>query len=822
MKDEIITLKKETYTVIDSLKSGGQGNIWRVRRHSDDKVLAMKSVLLFRLKNNHKEYLTQTHITNNQERLQGEINFLTSLTNPKESFIVPCLDTGFIEDKEYGAMPIWVMPLYGQTLEDKMLPYPKNSMPPLVSDCLKWMSQIALALKTTHAYRKSETVMIHRDVKAANIMLADNGDARLIDFGIVHETLVDENTGTHSYSTESGAPEQILPIQNIAGKNRYALGAHSDLYALGTVIFRLFTGAQTDAQLRLNSKDTLGEHFKILDDDNTGLLGEIGGLTDKEYKLLYNEIQFRLNDEQMEEDDGRTLISSSNNRNALPNPPFIAESIADFVRQLLNPDHQNRPSADNTIEWCNTLQRALAPKLTQLKLILDPQDIEPNKPLRITLVATGEGLPIQSEWLNLSQNGKPLHGVLDTFTKVPQHYGFISTNEARWSALIPFHEKDEVLSLSAEASLNDKEVLDTLDINIAEALRKKDSGGLKLVGILGFTVLLIGGGVYAYQSLSPSKPSPTPATGTTQAQLPIPSDNTSPAETIDPSIPLYPLTIKTDPPADRIRILNIRPVYREGIQLEKGQYRIEARKRGYHTLHHTIYLTDKQAVFNYTLHPIYPERSNNQTSPIETNEQKNRDAQLSAEAERKAREEKGQRESVIREKAFTERQIDEAKAQREKALAEKKQAEIDAEKKGLEAKAKALKEKAYNDKTQAEKRKAAAEEQALRERNAKIRADALKRWHAQQAKRKEEEILRQKARQREAARIRAERENANKNSTPKINNPPNNAPIIENSQEGYEHQHTDPLDDGYISGEESESPYLEGYDIDQEGDFDDW
>lgn len=79
--------------------------------------------------------------------------------------------------------------------------------------------------------------IIHRDINPNNIMLDDNGDVKVIDFGICKiKQMVNSATvfrmGTNLYS----APEVHVHSQNATEQ--------SDLYSTGAVIFYLFTGKQ--------------------------------------------------------------------------------------------------------------------------------------------------------------------------------------------------------------------------------------------------------------------------------------------------------------------------------------------------------------------------------------------------------------------------------------------------------------------------------------------------------------------------------------------------------------------------------------------------
>lgn len=475
MKDKVFELSGDRYTVIDALKSGGQGSIWKVKRSSDGVIVALKTVLTHRMKANHPEYLPQEAIDTNKKRIQSEISFLESLSDAEQSFIVPCLDSGFINDAKFGSLPAWVMPLYAKTLEYKMPPYPEGETAPSVEVCLKWIEQVTIALKATHAHHlDDDNVFVHRDIKASNMMLTGQDDIRLIDFGIVHETQVNRDTGTHSYSTESGAPEQFLARKIEAGKSLYAIGSYSDLYGLGTVIYRLFTGASTtEAQQQLKSEETKRQHLRTLDDDNTGLLGTIGGLSASEYKLLCYEIKQRIRDSFSGFDENLTdkdaTIISTTPTDDLPDSEVIAISIADFVRDLLHAEFKKRPDAINTLAWCKMLRKALSPKLTKLSLSVDNASLSLNKAIKLSVIAEGRGLPAHSDWMTLTRDGKPLHRALVAMTQSQHQFGFIVDSKAEWEATLDASEKAESFSVMVEAKVNGSLISDELSIQIKDS-----------------------------------------------------------------------------------------------------------------------------------------------------------------------------------------------------------------------------------------------------------------------------------------------------------------------------------------------------------------
>ena len=103
--------------------------------------------------------------------------------------------------------------------------------------------QIALALISTH-----ERGIIHRDIKPENIIIRDDGLVKILDFGIAKpyeqriETSVNNNTPSPEMHTQAGmilGTAGYMSPEQIRGKE---LGAATDLWSLGVVLFEMLTG----------------------------------------------------------------------------------------------------------------------------------------------------------------------------------------------------------------------------------------------------------------------------------------------------------------------------------------------------------------------------------------------------------------------------------------------------------------------------------------------------------------------------------------------------------------------------------------------------
>jgi len=200
------TVLAERYRIIGLLGRGGMGEVYR----ADDLKLGQAVALKFL-----PERLASDPAW--IERFYAEVRHARQVSHPN---VCRVYDVGEIEGRHYLSMEY----VDGEDLASLL-----RRIGRLGPDkALEIARQLCAGLAAAH-----DKGVLHRDLKPANVMVDGRGRARITDFGLAvgadEETREGELSGTPAYMS----PEQL------AGR---PATAQSDLYALGLVLYELFTG----------------------------------------------------------------------------------------------------------------------------------------------------------------------------------------------------------------------------------------------------------------------------------------------------------------------------------------------------------------------------------------------------------------------------------------------------------------------------------------------------------------------------------------------------------------------------------------------------
>ncbi|MDR1496180.1 MAG: Stk1 family PASTA domain-containing Ser/Thr kinase [Clostridiales Family XIII bacterium] len=196
------------YEILEKIGDGGMAVVYRARDKLLNRPVAIKVL--------RPEYVTDANFV---DSFRKESRSAASLTHPN---IVSIFDVGKDGNVYYIVMEL----IEGRPLSDII----REKGPLDYRFVLKISEQIASALSVAHRNN-----IIHRDVKPHNILITQDGHAKITDFGIARAvtdgTTVNDNTvkGTVHYFS----PEQ--------GRGMY-MDERSDIYSLGVVMYEMLTG----------------------------------------------------------------------------------------------------------------------------------------------------------------------------------------------------------------------------------------------------------------------------------------------------------------------------------------------------------------------------------------------------------------------------------------------------------------------------------------------------------------------------------------------------------------------------------------------------
>lgn len=201
------------YRLVEALGKGGVGEVWSAIDVETGDEVAVK-------------LLRHLHAGNAKlaERCAREGRILARVESPH---VCRVLGAGVFGETPYLVMErIEGVALDTRVRGGKTLPF---------GEVMSVMDDVFDGLAAVHA-----ASIVHRDLKPSNVMIDEKGRAKLIDFGIAKLTADGEVPITSTHAT-LGTPIYMAPEQ-LDGSAR--CDHRADLYAAGTMMFRLLTGKQ--------------------------------------------------------------------------------------------------------------------------------------------------------------------------------------------------------------------------------------------------------------------------------------------------------------------------------------------------------------------------------------------------------------------------------------------------------------------------------------------------------------------------------------------------------------------------------------------------
>ncbi len=210
------------YKILERIGEGSMGQIFRAYDHHLETDVVLKFPVASEDTLEGADFLS---------RFEREIRSLVRLSHPH---IVKVIDVGELERHPYVVMQY----LRGGSLQGRFESGPGGEPQAMAPDSLRdWLLDVARALDFIHAQNH-----IHRDVKPANILFDEHGNAFLGDFGVIKALAADEQAWRASSDTAPGfllgTPNYVAP-EIVMGR---PFDGRVDQYALAMTVHEVLTG----------------------------------------------------------------------------------------------------------------------------------------------------------------------------------------------------------------------------------------------------------------------------------------------------------------------------------------------------------------------------------------------------------------------------------------------------------------------------------------------------------------------------------------------------------------------------------------------------
>jgi serine/threonine-protein kinase len=196
------------YKLLGKIGEGFSSKVYEALHDRLDRVVAIKML------SHSLAYDPKFH-----ERFLDEARLIASLDHPR---IVRVIDT----ESAYATFFLVMERLRGRNLRQVL----SEDGPMRPMRAMRVLSQVGEALRYAH-----DRGIVHRDVKPANCSLDDQGEVKLMDFGISHRV---ERGQSDRSKVVSGTPGYIAP-EAALGK---PVDGRADIYSLGVMAYEMVVG----------------------------------------------------------------------------------------------------------------------------------------------------------------------------------------------------------------------------------------------------------------------------------------------------------------------------------------------------------------------------------------------------------------------------------------------------------------------------------------------------------------------------------------------------------------------------------------------------
>jgi serine/threonine-protein kinase len=206
------------YKVLEKLGAGGQGTVYKAVDSKLGRTVVIKVLP--------EELLAKEA---NVKRFEREARLASSLDHPN---ICTIFDLNVIEGVHFIAM---------QYIPGRNVRQLVNGKPLQIESALSIAIQVTDALAVAHAQG-----IIHRDIKAGNVMVTSKGQAKVLDFGLA-KLLDDDAARTsgihHTELTEVGIPYGTATYAAPEQARGDRVDSRADIFSTGVLLYEMLTGS---------------------------------------------------------------------------------------------------------------------------------------------------------------------------------------------------------------------------------------------------------------------------------------------------------------------------------------------------------------------------------------------------------------------------------------------------------------------------------------------------------------------------------------------------------------------------------------------------
>lgn len=204
------TTLSDRYRLEARIGAGGMSTVYRAVDETLQRQVAVKLM---------NREVAPAEAVDRLERFRREARAVAQLSHPH---VVGVIDAGEDEARPYIVFEY----IDGENLKQRI--QRQGQLP--ITEALAYAIEIARALGAAHARH-----IVHRDVKPQNVLIDEQGSAKVTDFGIAR--MLDEH-GLTDDGRVLGTTDYVSPEQALG----HPVTGQSDLYSLGVVLYEMLTG----------------------------------------------------------------------------------------------------------------------------------------------------------------------------------------------------------------------------------------------------------------------------------------------------------------------------------------------------------------------------------------------------------------------------------------------------------------------------------------------------------------------------------------------------------------------------------------------------